>query len=496
MTEFFDEVEEQLRSEKYRTLVTRGWPWALGVVIAALVVALGVWGFQSYRAHQAAAASEDYAVALESLQKGDTAKAFDQFQTVVPHRRKGYEALSLMQQGAIRLGEDKDEQAVALFDKAAKVAPDEVVGDMARLKSAFALMDTAPYAAMEERLKPLTDAKRPYAAAAREALAMAKLKAGRLKDARSDFSVLTLLPDVPEGMRQRAQLAIAAIDDGSAVRVPAAVQAELKLPPSQITPRRARRDPPPNPEPPNEGEDPARGGRRRGARRRRDRLRHRVEDQSLPRQGREGQGQRGRAHPPDRLQPEAGSLRHPEGDAVLPARSPAGDGLAPAERHAGPLGREPRRRQGLPRRLAAEHRRRLQPPRPRHRLARGRGRRGVRDGRRGARLGRRRLVRRADLARGPGRALQARPRGVRRRPGLRQRPGLRDFRLSLRRGAGRQERQGLVAHGGGFADPRRPGGDPGPRPRRQHRRRAGILQHRHRRAGLDLPEPDRAGPHP
>ena len=56
-----------------------------------------------------------------------------------------------------------------------------LIADAARLKSALALMDTAPYADIETRLKPLLDEKRPYRIAAREALAMAKLKAGKYR---------------------------------------------------------------------------------------------------------------------------------------------------------------------------------------------------------------------------------------------------------------------------------------------------------------------------
>ncbi len=140
-----------------------------------------------------------------------------------------------MQEAGIRLDENKVQEAVALFDQAAKVSHDPTVADMARLKSALALLDTAPYPAMEERLKPLTDPKRPYASMAREALAMAKLKAGMLKEARADFVVLRLLPNAPDGVHRRASVAVDAIDSGAAAQVPAAVKAALAAPPPALT---------------------------------------------------------------------------------------------------------------------------------------------------------------------------------------------------------------------------------------------------------------------
>ena len=235
MADIFEEVEEQLRSEKYRNLAFQLLPWALAIGLGALVIALGWWGWDSWRTRAANKASEDYASALE-LAPTDPIKASAKFGEVVKGPSRTYKALALMQQAALRQQAHADAEAVKLLDEAASVAPDPVIGDLARLKSALALMDTAPYAAMEERLKPLTEQKRPYRAEAIEALAMAKLQAGKAKEARGDFAILTLLAEAPDSMRQRAQAAMALIDSGSAKDLPAAVKAAAALPPMPILP--------------------------------------------------------------------------------------------------------------------------------------------------------------------------------------------------------------------------------------------------------------------
>lgn len=232
MTDFLEEIEEQLRSDRYRQLFRRGLPWAIGVALAALAIALAAWGYQTWRQHQDAKASEAYAAALDVLAKGDLNGAYAKFETAADTPSRGYKSLALMQEAGIRLDQGKTEEAVKLFDESAEAAPSKLIGDMARLKSAFALMDTAPYEAMQERLTPLMDAKRPYAAAAREALAMAKLRAGRVQEARSDFQVLQLQPDATQGERQRAQGAILAIDSGAASNLPQAVALARTLPPA------------------------------------------------------------------------------------------------------------------------------------------------------------------------------------------------------------------------------------------------------------------------
>jgi hypothetical protein len=232
LTDFLEEIEEQLRSDRYRQMVRKGWPWVVGVLLGALAIALAAWGYQSWRAHQDAVASQNYAAALDTMEKGDTGKAYVQFAQVAAASSRGYKALALMQQGGIRMQQGNTDEAVKLFDKAADAAPSQLIGDMARLKSAFALLDTAPYQALQERLTPLTDSKRPYAGSAREALALAKLRAGKVQEARGDFQVLQILPDATQGQRQRAEAAIVAIDSGAVSSLPQAVAIARTLPPA------------------------------------------------------------------------------------------------------------------------------------------------------------------------------------------------------------------------------------------------------------------------
>ncbi|AZS21246.1 MULTISPECIES: tetratricopeptide repeat protein [unclassified Caulobacter] len=232
MVDVFDEVEEQLRAERYRTLAKKSLPWVAAAAAAAVIGVGGFWGWRTYQTDQADKASQAYQAALETAQKQGPAKAFDGFKSVADINAKGYKSLALMQMGAIRLEESKTKEAVAYFDEAAKVAPNAMIGDLARLKSAFALMDTASYKDIETRLTPLAGEKSPYRVYAKEALAFAKLQAGDLAGARADFVILanSLDANTSEAVRQRAQAAMQLIDSGSAKALPGAVKAAAALP--------------------------------------------------------------------------------------------------------------------------------------------------------------------------------------------------------------------------------------------------------------------------
>lgn len=232
MVDVFEEVDEQFRSDHYKVLARRYLPWIGGVLALALIVALGVWGYTRYQAANAEKASEAYADGLESLGRGDLVQAFNIFGTAAKSPSPTYRGLALMQQAGIRVGQKRDDEAVKLFDEAAKAASSPVLADVASLKAAMTLMDDGRGAEAETRLKPLTDSKRPYAPLAREALAIDKLQLGRAKEARSDFVVLSLMADAPDDVRERARVAMALIDGGGVTGMQAIVKAAQALPPA------------------------------------------------------------------------------------------------------------------------------------------------------------------------------------------------------------------------------------------------------------------------
>lgn len=215
MVDVFGEVDEQLRADRLRAFLQKAVPLFIVAMVLSVLAVLGVWSVEKYRTDVGAKASLAYNQAFETETKGDAAKAFDQFGALAGHGGT-YGALALMQQGGIRLDQNKPAEAAALFDKAAAATKNPMLSDLAALKSIYALMDTAPYAQLSEKLTPLTYPERPYHAQAREALAMAKLAAGKVAEAKGDFIALSLGSDVSDSVRQRAQAVLALIDTGTA----------------------------------------------------------------------------------------------------------------------------------------------------------------------------------------------------------------------------------------------------------------------------------------
>jgi hypothetical protein len=235
LVDLFDEVDEELRSDRALTVLRRIAPWVTAVLGILLAFFLGYWGYASWQDRNLAAGALGYQKGVDAVSTGDLPGAMAGFEAAKKSGAPGYKALALMQEGNLRLEAGKPDEAAKLYDQAAAAAPNQVLGDLAGLKAAQALLDTAPLPQLQTRLTPLMDGKRPYAVFAREALAMAKLMAGKTADARKDFTVIQLSLTAPEDMRQRAQLAVALIDSGEAATAVAAVKVAATMPPPPPT---------------------------------------------------------------------------------------------------------------------------------------------------------------------------------------------------------------------------------------------------------------------
>ncbi|CAN5408582.1 tetratricopeptide repeat protein [soil metagenome] len=235
VVDVFEEVEEELRSARYKRLAFTVLPIVGGVLLLALIAALAWWGWDSFQNSKADKASVAYERGVEAIGTGDTAGARTAFVEAAKEGNGAYKSMALQQQAGLAVSANNDVEAIRLFDEAAKAASDPILSDAASLKAAYLVMNTSNLADAETRLTPLAEEKRPYRPFAQLALGMVRLQAGKTAEARSAFVLLTLGQDVPDGVRQQAQTAIETIDSGTAASILEILKAQAKLPP--LTPQ-------------------------------------------------------------------------------------------------------------------------------------------------------------------------------------------------------------------------------------------------------------------
>ncbi len=233
MVDVFDEVEEELRKERYQAWLRQYGPWVLGLVVAVVALVAGYQGWTAFRDNAAAAASDRFIEAQVALEEGDQAAAAAGFDALAADGPRGYAAISLMQRAAVALETGDTEEAARLYERAAERAPDALTRDIARYKGVLAAWDQLSYDDVVLRLDALTDGAAPLGLLARELMGAAAIRAGRWDDARRHYEFVQFAIGAPQGVSRRASEALAYIETNA----PAPAQEPAPAPaPEEIQP--------------------------------------------------------------------------------------------------------------------------------------------------------------------------------------------------------------------------------------------------------------------
>ncbi len=211
MVDVFDEVEEQLRQDRYQEALKKWGPIVGGVALAIILVAAGWQWWVASRVAQAEAASMAYLAAVDQIIEEETALAQAGLQALSEDGNAGYRTLALLQRAGLALDEGDRETAATYFDEAASSTSEPLLRDLAQLKSVWARWDELSFADIEIRLSPLAADSAPYRFLARESIGAAALRAGDLERAESEYQILAFSFEVSDALRRRAQEALAAI---------------------------------------------------------------------------------------------------------------------------------------------------------------------------------------------------------------------------------------------------------------------------------------------
>jgi hypothetical protein len=199
------EIDEELRQEHYAKLWKQ---YGTYIIAAAVILILGVAGFQGWRAYDAKARlanSEAYALASRLIAEGKPDEAAAAFSTLAKDAHGGYALLSQFQEAAVRANQNKPEEAAAIYREIAddSGAP-EMYRDVAVILGAYQELDTATPGALSARIDPLTADTSPWRHSAREITGLIAWQAGDRDKARDAFSKLSQDDTAAAAMRGRA----------------------------------------------------------------------------------------------------------------------------------------------------------------------------------------------------------------------------------------------------------------------------------------------------
>jgi hypothetical protein len=174
---------------------------AAAIAVVALVAAWRAYDYWENR--RAAEAGAAYDVAASLAEEGKHGEAEAAFAKLVTDGTSGYRVLAQLREAAA-IAERDPKAAVAAYDKIAGAASGQpMVGELATIRAAFLLVDTAPLSEMTGRLEPLSQPSGAFRHTARELLALSAWRNRDTAAMQRWTEVAKNDPEAPSGLRSR-----------------------------------------------------------------------------------------------------------------------------------------------------------------------------------------------------------------------------------------------------------------------------------------------------
>ncbi len=209
MSDILREVDEELRRERYQKLWERYGIYLIGAALVLVVAVAGWRGWEWYQAREAAAAGARFETALELDAAGKQSEAEEILAALAKNAPRGYRALARFRIAAELSKRDRSAGAAAYDALADDVSVELSFRDLARVRAALALVDTASASEIARRIDPLIAGNSAFKPSAREILALSRFRAGEREVARRLFVEIVADPETPPSLRSRAQLMLA-----------------------------------------------------------------------------------------------------------------------------------------------------------------------------------------------------------------------------------------------------------------------------------------------
>ena len=205
MSELFDEVDEDVRRDQLKKLWDQ---YSIYIVAGALLIiaAVGGWrGYQYLEAKKAAEAGAAFDKASELSEQNKHAEAEAAFTDLAAKAPSGYRMMARLR-AAAELAQRDPQAAVKLYDD---MSADRSIGapeqDLAKIRAAQLLLETAGYPNMLARLEPSTAPAATFRHTARELLALSAWRANDTAAARQWLDLIANDGETPPSLRSRAE---------------------------------------------------------------------------------------------------------------------------------------------------------------------------------------------------------------------------------------------------------------------------------------------------
>jgi hypothetical protein len=203
------EVDEEVRLEQYQQLWKRYGNVIIAVTVIIVASVAGFKAWEYYDTRRSEAAASQYFAALNLATQGKSDEAARVLDALAGGSHHGYAVLARLQRAADLAKAGKADEAVRAYDViAGESSVEPAIRDMARIRAAYLLIDTASPDELAKRVEPLNVAGNPWRNPAREVIGLASYRARDFLAADRLMNEILVDPESTEAQRRRAQLMI------------------------------------------------------------------------------------------------------------------------------------------------------------------------------------------------------------------------------------------------------------------------------------------------
>jgi hypothetical protein len=207
MTDIFQEVEEDLRRERMRSLWDRFGIYVVVVAVLIVAVTAGYRGYVYFQTKAEQDAGDEFLTALDTAAAGDSASAAKALTTFSESAPGDYPVLARFRAASELALAGETEASVAAFDAlAADGALAQRERDLARVRAGYVLLDGGDKAGIEDRLTGVATEVGAWRNSAREILGVAAYQDGDYAGAEKWFGEIEMDPAAPQDLKARVQL--------------------------------------------------------------------------------------------------------------------------------------------------------------------------------------------------------------------------------------------------------------------------------------------------
>lgn len=206
MADIFNEIDDDLRHDRYRKLWDR---YGVFVLVAAAAIVVGVAGWRGYgywRDAKAAEAGDRYYAALRQVDAGDVSGATEALKQLAETGPAGYGVVARLQMAGLAAKTDRKAGIAAYETLARQAGAPKVITDLAAIQAGYLALDVEDAKTVEARVGRFLAPGEPFRHAAREILVLAAMQAGDWTAAQSRLDELQADAELPQTFQRRIDL--------------------------------------------------------------------------------------------------------------------------------------------------------------------------------------------------------------------------------------------------------------------------------------------------